>query len=133
MKWRLLRAAAHVQAFGLRRPSVRVRWALAGSVLVHGVLAWLVFSKEAPKSAPLPEAVEIAFEISTAALPTPATASSTSKIPSHAEALPPLSPTSRMKSAVIHGAPAKATAETVEGTVSKNDVAIQASGTPSAG
>jgi hypothetical protein len=109
-----------------------VRWALAGSVLVHGVLAWLVFSKEALKPAPLSQAVEIAFAVSTTALPTPATASSSSEIPSRAETPPPLSPTSQAKSAVVHGGPTKATTETVEGPLPKDDGAIQAAGTPSA-
>jgi hypothetical protein len=103
MRWRLSLHAAHVEASGTRWPGARVRWALAGSLLVHGALAWMLFSNEAPKPTPLSEPVEIAFEVVPAIVPAPASPPASAVAPPLALGQSLASPSSRAKVAVVHG------------------------------
>lgn len=61
MSWRPRRSAT--RATGPRGPGVRVRWALVASLAVHGALGWLLLGKPTPRSATLPDVVEVSFEV----------------------------------------------------------------------
>jgi hypothetical protein len=132
MRWRLSLRAAHVDAPATRSAGARVRWALAGSLLVHGALAWMFFSKEAPTPTPVSESVEIAFEVAPAAAPAPDSPAASTAAPSPARG-PSLASRSRAKAAVAHGHPAKAEAEAAEGLAPKNEGSVPATGAASPG
>jgi hypothetical protein len=100
-----------------------VQWALVGSLTVHAVLAWVFFSNKAPRPVPLPDVVEIAFEVPEVALaiPTSTSAEAPTGIPSHA-ALPPTAPPSRGKDAVSRRDEVSASMGAAEGPVQKSPV-----------
>jgi hypothetical protein len=103
MRWRLSIAAVREKTSARQKPGWRVQWALVGSLAVHMVLAMVFFSNKIPRPAPLPDVVEIAFEVPEVivAIPTSTSAESHTGNPSHAvTAL--TAPVSRGKDAVSH-------------------------------
>lgn len=127
MRWRFARPAVHAKASAPPRPGAHVRWALTGSLAVHVALAWMFFAKAPAKPVPLPEPVEIAFEVSVSPAAPPPSEPASAAVPSHVEAPPPASALPA-KSARGRGDIAKSTNDTVEVTASKNDTALRTNG-----
>jgi hypothetical protein len=132
MRWRFAQPAAQAKASGPHRPSARVRWALAGSLVLHGAMAWMFFAKAPSKCAPRPETVAITFEMSESTTAPPAPAPALAETPSRVGALPLASPP-RAKGAVVHGDAAKTMTEAAEVPVPTDNGVLQASGAPSDG
>jgi hypothetical protein len=102
MRGRRLRVAGHGKPWARRRRAWRVGWALGVSLAAHLVLAWPFLSSKAPLPAllaPLPEVVEIDFEVPQVVVAIPASAETATGMPSHAA---PGTLASRAKNAVSH-------------------------------
>jgi hypothetical protein len=115
MRGPLSRVPGHENASARRRRAWRVRWALATSLAAHLVLALVMFSsKDRPPAplAPLPEVVEIDFEIPQVAVAVPASAGAPTGMPSHAA---PGMLASRGKNAASHRVALSVAPEDVEG------------------
>jgi hypothetical protein len=121
-RW-LLSVAVRAKALARQGLGRRVQWALAGSLAVHAVLAIVFFSNKVSRPAPLPDVVEIAFEVPevVVVIPTPASADARTAIPSHV-ALPMTASVSRGKDVLSRRDVPSASTGTAEGPVQKSPV-----------